>query len=364
LKVTISQPESWKRVLEIEVPKEDVNVIYNEKMTTYKKKLSLPGFRPGKVPLSLIKTRFGKGVFAETVEDLVQKNFEVACKEHNITPITKGSLSNLKGDEGADVSFTIETEIDPPIEITGYDKLKVTASPGKIKNEDVEKAIEELRERNARFNDIDRPAKKGDFVTVEYMKVIIDGEERKDFKNPEYPVEIGKGQLKDFDKGLTGHCAGEIVEVSLKFPKDFSGEQLADKKGDFSVKITKVAEKILPELDAELLKKLGDFTSIDGLNEQVRKDLEQQEAQRAKNEAYNSAIDTLIKKNPFDVPPSRVEDYIDHLMEEMARYRRVNEPVPQREEVAQKYRDTRAQAFPDHRFHRRAGKNQGCAGGC
>ena len=215
MKVTISQPESWKRVLEIEVPKEDVNVIYNEKMTTYKKKLSLPGFRPGKVPLSLIKTRFGKGVFAETVEDLVQKNFEVACKEHNITPITKGSLSNLKGDEGADVSFTIETEIDPPIEITGYDKLKVTASPGKIKNEDVEKAIEELRERNARFNDIDRPAKKGDFVTVEYMKVIIDGEERKDFKNPEYPVEIGKGQLKDFDKGLTGHCAGEIVEVSL-----------------------------------------------------------------------------------------------------------------------------------------------------
>jgi len=350
LKVTISQPESWKRVLEIEVPKEDVDVIYNEKMTTYKKKLSLPGFRPGKVPLSLIKTRFGKGVFAETVEDLVQKNFEAACKEHNITPITKGSLSNLKGDEGADVSFTIETEIDPPIEITGYDKLKVTASPGKIKNEDVEKAIEELRERNARFNDIDRPAKKGDFVTVEYMKVIIDGEERKDFKNPEYPVELGKGQLKDFDKGLTGHCAGEIVEVSLKFPKDFSGEQLADKKGDFSVKITKVAEKILPELDAELLKKLGDFTSIDGLNEQVRKDLEQQEAQRAKNEAYNSAIDTLIKKNPFDVPPSRVEDYIDHLMEEMARYRRVNEPVPQREEVAQKYRDTALRALKRFRI--------------
>ena len=131
---------------------------------------------------------------------------------------------------------------------------------------------------------------------------------------------------------------------------DFSGEQLADKKGDFSVKITKVAEKILPELDAELLKKLGDFTSIDGLNEQVRKDLEQQEAQRAKNEAYNSAIDTLIKKNPFDVPPSRVEDYIDHLMEEMARYRRVNEPVPQREEVAQKYRDTALRALKRFRI--------------
>jgi len=345
LKVKIGQPQSWKRVLQFEVPKEDVDVVYNEKIITYKKKISLPGFRQGKVPLHLIKSRFGKGVFAETVEDLVQKNFEAACKEHGISPVSKGSISDLKGEEGTDVSFTIETEIDPPIEIKGYDKLMVKVSPGTIKDDDVEKAIEDLRERNAEFTDVDRPAQKGDFLTMEYTRVIIDDEERKDFKNPTYPIELGKGQLKDFDKGLIGRGTGEVVEIAVKFPKDFSSEQLAGKKGVFFVKIMKVAEKNLPELNEAFLKKMGDFPTLDGLKEQVRKDLESREAERAKNEAYNGAIDSLIRNNPFDVPPSRVEEYIDGLIEEMSRYRRVNEPPPRREEVAEKYRDSAVRAL-------------------
>ena len=345
MKVKIGQPQSWKRVLEFEVPKEDVDVIYNEKINAYKKKISLPGFRPGKVPLQIIKSRFGKGVFAETVEDLVQKNFEAACKEHGISPVSKGSISGLKGEEGTDVSFTVETEIDPPIEIKGYDKFKVKASPGTIKDDDVEKAIEDLRERNAEFTDAGRPAQKGDFLTIEYTKVIIDDEERKDFKNPTYPIELGKGQLKDFDKGLIGRGTGEVVEIAVKFPKDFSSEQLAGKKGVFFVKIMKVAEKNFPELNEAFLKKMGDFSTMDGLKAQVRKDLESRESERAKNEAYNGAIDSLIKNNPFDVPPSRVEEYIDRLIEEMSRYRRVNEPVPKREKVAEKYRDSAVRAL-------------------
>ena len=90
MKVAISNPESWKRVLDIQIPKEDVDAIYNEKITAYKKKLTLPGFRAGKVPLSILKARFGKGVFAETVEDLVQAKFESACKEHDLTPVSRG----------------------------------------------------------------------------------------------------------------------------------------------------------------------------------------------------------------------------------------------------------------------------------
>jgi len=350
LKVTISNPESWRRVVDIQVPKEEVDALYNDKIATYKKKLSLPGFRAGKVPLSIIKSRFGKGVFSETVEDLVQAKFETVCKEHEITPISKGALSNFKGDEGTDVSFTITTEVDPSIEIKGYDKLKITVTPAKIKDDDVDKAIEELRERSAEFKDIDRPAQKGDFLTLEYSKVVVDNVERTDFKNPAYPIELGKSQLKDFDKSLAGHLAGEVVEVSLKFPKDFAGEQLAGKHGVFTVKINKVAEKILPELDAEFLKKLGTFSDIEGLKKQVRADLEQQEAKRAKNEAYNNAIDTLISGNPFEVPPSRIEDYLDHLMEEMARYRRVNEPAPSREEVRNQYHESALRALKRFRI--------------
>jgi trigger factor len=350
LKVTIKQPESWKRVLEIEVPKDDVDTAYNEKIIDYRKKVALPGFRQGKVPLSLIKTRFGKGVFAETIDQLIQKNFENACKEHSITPVSKSSISSLKGEEGTDVSFTIETEVEPNIDIKGYEKLKIKTSPRKIKDDDIVKTLEDLRERNAQFKDVDHASQKGDFVTIEYDKVVIDGKERKDFKNPTYPIELGKGKLKEFDKALTGHRAGDVVEVTLDFPKDFSEDQVAGKDGVFSVKITKVSEKILPEFDAELLKKLGNFQTIDVLKEQIRKDIESQELERAKNEAYNKAIDALIKDNPFEVPPSRIESYIDHLMEEMSHYRRPSDPIPKREEIAEKYNDSAIRALKRFRI--------------
>jgi trigger factor len=350
LKVTIKQPESWKRVLDIEIPKEDVNAAFSEKICDYRKKLSLPGFRQGKVPFPLIKSRFGKGVFAETVDDLIQKNFENACKEHSITPVCKGSISGLKGEEGTDVSFTVETEVEPDIDIKGYEKLKIKQSPRKIKDDEVEKTLEDLRERNAEYKEVDRASIKGDFVMIEYGTVIIDGKERKDFKNPSYPFELGKNRLKEFDQELIGRKAGEVVEVTLKFPKDFSEGQLAGNEGIFTVTITKVSEKVLPQFDAELLKKIGNFQTLEDLKQRIFKDLESQEKERAKNEAYNKAIDVLIKENSFDVPPSRIENYIDHLMEEMSRYRRASEPMPKREEIAEKYHDSAVRALKRFRI--------------
>ena len=350
MKVKISEPESWKRVLEIEVPQADADTLYNEKINTYKKKLTLPGFRPGKIPLGLVKSRFGKGVFAETVEDLIQKNFEQACKDHAISPINKGKIDDLKAEEGADISFSIEVEVDPEVVIGGYEKLKVKVSPKKIKDDDVEKALEDIRERSAQFIDVNRPAKKGDAVSIEYVKVIVDGQERTDFKNPTYPLELGKGLIKDFDKGLLGHSAAETVELTIKFPKDFSNDQLSGKEGEFTVKINKVSEKVLPEFTGEFLKKIGDFETVDALREHVKKDLERRELEQAKNEAYNKAIDALIKDNPFEVPPSRVEDYIDHLMEEMGRYRKAHEELPSREETAKKYHESAVRALKRYRI--------------
>jgi len=340
VKVTISAPESWKRLMEIEVPKEEADAAYKEKLTSYTKKLALPGFRPGKVPPTLVKSRFGSSIFAETVEDLIQTNFEKACKENNIVPIAKGGISSLTGEEGTAVSFTIEAEVEPEIEINGYEKLKIKAAPKKITDKEVQDVLEDLQERFTEFKDVERASKKGDAVSISYEKVVVDGIERTDMKSPTAPVEIGKGQIKEFDKGLTGYSANDIVEISVSFPKDFGSEQLAGKKGVFTVKMLKVSEKIVPEFDEEFLKKTGNFKTLDELKENIFKDLERQEQERAKNEATDKVIDTLISDNPFDVPPSRIEAYIDHLIEEMSRYRRQNEPMPSREELVEKYKET------------------------
>jgi trigger factor len=346
----MTKPESWKRAFSIEVPKEEIEGVYIEKIATYKKRLTLPGFRPGKIPLDLVKSRFGKSIYAETVEDMIQKQFEAACKENNVTPISRGAVKDLKAEEGSALSFTVETEIEPDIDISGYDKLKIRPAPKKIKDDDVDKAVEDLRERSAEFKDIDCAAKKGDSVSLEYVKVVIDGQERKDFKSPNYPVEVGKSQLKDFDKGLLGAKAGDTVEIDVRFPKDFAGEAVANKEGTFTVKILKIMEKIVPEFSPEFLKKLGDFDTIEKLKERVRADLEKQELDRAKKDAHNEAVDKLIKDNPFDVPPSRIETYIDGVIEESARYRRPGEPVPARDQVMTQYRESAVRALKRYRI--------------
>jgi trigger factor len=340
LKVSVSEPKSYIRILDIEIPKEDVENEYNKKLNQYKKDVVLPGFRPGKTPLEMIKSRFGKSIYAASVEELVERSFEDACKEHSIVPISRGKLSNLKTDQGAPVSFTIEFEIDPPVEIKGYKNLGISAESKKIKDADVEKAVQDLLDRNAELKDVDRAAKKGDSVAIEYLKVVIDGAERKDFSNPKYPIELGSGELKEFDKGITGHKAGETAEMTIKFPKDFSTTDLAGKEAFFSIKINAVKEKVLPELNEEFLKKLGDFASVDALTQGVRKDLEQREKENSKNEAYNKVIEKLADKNYFEVPEARIQTYLDHMAEEVGRYQRPGEMPLTREEVEQKYRDT------------------------
>lgn len=350
MKVTVSEPKSHIRVVAIEIPAQDVDQAYNKNLSEYRRDLVLPGFRQGKTPLPLVKSRFGKTIYARTVEDLIERSFEDACRQHAIVPISKGKLDNVKADEGAPVSFSIEFEVDPPIEIGGYKDLGIGAEVKKIRDADVEKALTDLRERNAELKDVDRPAKKGDSVVIEYARVVIDGAERKGFSNPQYPIELGTGDIKEFDKGLIGRRAGETVDITVNFPKDFSTKELAGKEGFFSVVVKAVQEKLVPELSAEFLKKLGDFATPDALEAQVRKDLEQREKERAKNEAFAKAVDKLIDKNPFEVPEARVESYLDHMMEEMSRYQRQGELPPSREEIAAKYREVAVRAIKRYRI--------------
>jgi trigger factor len=339
VKSTVSEPESWKRVFEIEIPHDDVDKACEEKLQKVKKELSLRGFRQGKVPFPLIKQRYGEAIRADAIEDLIQKSFKDACTEKKIMPISKGVVNNLKDELGKPLSFSIEAEIDPEIEIKGYNKRKIKVAPKKVKDSDVDESIEGLRERFAEFKDIDRPSKKGDYVKLEYLKVVIDGVERKDVKSPAYPVEIGaEHRIKDFDKGLIGHASGETVDLAIKFPKDYSDKEVAGKGGEFTIKITAVQEKSLPEV-ASFLKQLGEFENEEALRVQIRKNLEAEALEKAKNEAYNEAIEDIVKDNPFDVPPARVEMFIDYLLERAKNEQQQGEALPSREEVTERYHD-------------------------
>lgn len=350
MKSKVSEPESWKRVIEIEAPHEELDKLLELKFATVKKGISLPGFRPGKVPAPLIKQRYGESIRAEAVEEMVHTIFKEVCTEKNIVPVSKGVVKDFKADEGQPVVFTIETEIDPAIEIKGYDKLKVRAEPKKIKDADVDEAVKNIQERMAEFKDVDRATKKGDHVRLEYQKVVIDGQVRTDVKSPSYPVELGaEHRIKDFDKGLIGHAAGESVEISIRFPKDYDDKEVAGKGGEFTIRIIAVQEKIVPEVSS-FLKKLGDFENEEALRAKLRKQLEEDVLQQSKDEAHGKAIETLIKQNDFDVPPSRIEAFIDYMMEQAAREQPTGRPLPTREEISRKYREIAEKTIKQQRI--------------
>lgn len=340
MKAIVSEPESWKRVIDIEIPTEEVNAAFDEKLNKYRKDMKLPGFRPGKVPTTLIKQRFGESIKAEILDELVQKSFKDACEQNNINPVAPAKVSDLKNPGDAPLTISIETEVDPEIDITGYNSLKIKMSPKKIKDSDVDDALKNIRDRMAEYKDIDRPSQKGDFVKIEYLSVIVEGERKNDIRNPQYPVELGaEKQLKDFDKGLIGHAAGEIVDVSVKFPKDYAQEDVAGKTVEFQVKIVAVQEKILPEIDEEFLKKMGNFADEATFLAHLKTSLENEAVKRAKEEAHEQAISTLVDNNPFDVPPARIEQFIDYVYQDAVQQTPKGTPEPVREEFSEKYHE-------------------------
>lgn len=312
MKTTVLEPESWKRVVEIEVPESEVDAAVGAKLAAIRRDTRMPGFRQGKVPIAVVRQRYGRAVRAEAVEEVMQGAFKTACEEHKIFPVSEAKLTDMKGGEsGAALLFTVETEVDPPIaEIKGYDKLKVKLKPAKVADSMVDGAFDELIDRYAEFDDVGRPAKKGDYLRIMYRSVAIDGVDRPDLKDhcPEYPIELGgEGVFKEFDKGLAGKSAGDVVDIGVKFPKDYADTGVAGKAGEFSVELLSVQEKRLPDINEDFLKKIGGYPSAEALKEEFRKSMEARELRKARESAHNEAIEALIKDNHIELAPSTVE---------------------------------------------------------
>ncbi|MBD3322115.1 MAG: trigger factor [Chitinivibrionales bacterium] len=298
----------------------------------------------------MLKAKYGEAIRAEVIDNLIQRSYEEACRDHEIVPVSQAKVNKLAADEGSPIAFSIETEVDPEFTLKGYDKVKIKPSPKKIKKSDVDEAVANLRERLAEFRDVDRKAKKGDFVTIDYERVEIDGEEKPEVTSPQHPVEIGASQIKDFDKGLIGLAAGDVADITVRFPSGYGDSELAGKTGKLSVKVRKVQERILPEINEEFFKKIGDFSDEDALREEIRKDIQNRENERARNDACNKAIETLIDKNPFDVPPARIQQYIDHVLEQLQRQAGENNPVPSRNEIEDRYREMAVKTIKRYRI--------------
>jgi trigger factor len=320
VKSVLIEKDGCNRELDIEIPPEDWKKQAEEVAQEFAKMAQVPGFRPGRVPVGVVKQRFRQEIRSELLKKLVPRVIEEAALEKNVSVITQPEVKDLVLEDEKPLTFKARFEVLPTIEVSDYKGLKAEEETVSVSEKEVENALKDLRERAAEFVLVnDRPVQNGDFAVLSFTAYPTrksDDSPEKPFEAKDLLVEVGGDQsLKEFSENLLGKSAGEETHFKVEYPEDFSDERLAGRRVSYQVKIESIKTKALPELDDDLAKTLGEFDTLAELKDKIRKDIEAGKKQRAKNHTLEALVNQIIEKNPFPVPHALVEARIDSRMQ-------------------------------------------------
>ena len=313
MKVAVEEIEGCKRRLAVEAPVDVVQQEWERAYGRVQKQARLPGFRKGHVPRSLVKLHFASDVRREVAEHLIPDVYRKALSEAQLDPVDEPDLRDVKLEEGAPLSFVAIVEVKPDIALGEIKGLDVQHAPVAVLDTDVDQAIESMREGQAEFRTVERPAAPGDLVIVDYT---LTPEGQESVTATGYQFIVGGGTVfNEIDQAVAGMSLGETREVGLRFPDDHRAENLRGKSGTASVKLVEVKEKVLPTVDDEFAKSLGDFDTVDALRTEVRKQLEIRRAADERRGLEDKVVGALLERHPFGVPEALVMRHIAHQVE-------------------------------------------------
>ena len=282
-----------------------------------KDKFQIDGFRKGKAPRSLIEKRYGEGIFFEdAVNNLISLNYPLALDELDLEVIDypRTELSQTKKGEGFTATVTVECY--PEFEVTGYKGVEIEKVPAEVTDEDVDKEISNMADRNSRMVEVDRPVQDGDTVLIDYAGFV--GDEQFEGGTAErYPLQIGSGTfIPGFEEQLIGASKDDDVEVKVTFPEEYHSEDLAGKEAIFKCKVHEIKEKEVPEIDDDFVKDVSEFDTLDELKASKREELQKAAEARAEDQMKNSAIEKVFEANDIDVPNVMVEEEINSSLQQ------------------------------------------------
>jgi trigger factor len=307
--------EGCKHTLDIEVPVDEVKRETERVIADIQKKAQLPGFRPGKAPVSIIRTRFGQQIRQEVLEQLLPKAFNRRADADHLKVVGTPSVTDVHFHDNEPLRFTAEFEVMPEFELAEYRDVPVEYEDPEVTEDEVNARIEELRERKAEYvNQDPRPIQDGDFAVVSLHS--IGGIEGEPIKNDEMMLHIGDAEtFTEFTENLRGVTPGEEREFEVTYPEDYAQERIAGKTIRFHVDVKGIRRKETPELNDEFARDLGDFQTLEELREQVRKSLYAEKQYSAQREAKDKVLEELIKRHEFPVPETWVERQIELTVE-------------------------------------------------
>ena len=313
MKVAVEELEACKRRLAVEAPVDVVQKEWERAYGRVQKQARLPGFRKGHVPRSLVKLHFADDVRREVAEHLIPDVYRQALTEARIDPVNEPDLQEVKLEENAPLSFVAVVEVKPAIALTDYKGLEVQHAPPAISDADVARTIEQMREQQAEFRSVERAAAEGDLVIVDYT---LAPEDHDPTTANGYHFIVGSGSvMPEIDAAAVGMRAGEKKEIALRFPDDHRMESLRGKGGTASLSINEVKEKILPALDDDFAKSLGQFDTLEALRAEVRTQLEARREVEQRRELEDKLVEDALKRHQFTVPDAMVMRQIAHQVE-------------------------------------------------
>jgi trigger factor len=307
--------EGCKHELEISIPAEAVEAETGKVVKTFQEKAKLPGFRPGKVPASIIRRNFAGDVRQKVLEILVPRFFDAKAKDENLRVVGTPSISDVHFHDGEPIRFKAQFEVFPEFEPAEYKGVEVVYGQPEVTDEDVLKQVEEVRENKATYiNEDPRALADGDYAVVSLES--ISGADTP-IKSDEVVVLIaGAETLQGFTENLRGASPGDEKEFDVTYPEDYGQDKLAGKTIRFRVAVKGLRRKELPVVNDEFAQDVGDFRTLDELKDALRKSLLAQREAEAQRAAKDKIVEKLVDANDFPVPEAFVERQIETRVEQ------------------------------------------------
>ena len=319
MQVSVESTSALERRLTITVPASRIDPAVEQKLKEAAGKVKLDGFRPGKIPFAEIKRRFGKSVRQEVLSEVMSASFYEAVQQEKLNPAGVPTIEGTKGEVGQDFEFIAVIEVIPEFEVQGLENIEVVRPVVGITEDDVDATIAKLRDQRATYEDVDREARSGDQLLIDFAGT-LDGEEFDGGSAEASSLVLGSNRMiPGFEDGLIGVRAGEERVLSLTFPEDYHSGSLKGKDVEFKVKVSTVAEKKLPEVDEAFIAQFGvKEKGIEAFRADVKKNMERELRKATKAKVKNQILEGLLKENAIEVPNVMVSAEIERQRKQMA----------------------------------------------
>ena len=318
MQVSVETVSTLERRVKVVVPAAKIEQDVQARIVKAARTIRMDGFRPGKVPMSIIQKRYGESIRQEALGEIIRDSFYEAVTQEGINPAGFPSIEEVSDKAGEDMTFTALVEVYPELALNSFADIKVERPVVEIGEADLDEMIENLRKQRATFEESAEAAADGDKVTLDFAGS-IDGEAFEGGASTNFELALGSGRMiPGFESGIVGMKAGEVRDINVTFPADYQAENLRDKAAVFKITAHKVAKAVLPELDETFLAAFGvKDGGVEKFREDVRKNMTRELKQAVKNKVKTQVMDALLANNTVEAPKALVGNEINRQREAM-----------------------------------------------